>query len=104
MIARAEALFSGGAGCPTAGTGPAHRPSAVVERAEGERTVAELSPSCRRASGPEGTIHRWPHKGLVRARKTTALDRDLWLVRPKDALAHDRRRRPRRPTTIAPVP
>lgn len=77
-----------------------HRPSAVVERAEGELTVAELS---ARLGVPEGTIHRRPHKGLMPARKTTALNRDLWLVRLKNALAHDRQRR-RRPTTIAPVP
>ena len=77
-----------------------HRPSAVIERAEGELTVAELS---ARLGVPEGTICRWLHKGLVPARKTTALNRDLWLVRLEDALAHDRQRRPRRPTTIAPV-
>ena len=62
-----------------------------------ELTVAELSV---RLGVPEGTIYRWLHKGLVPARKTVAVNHDLWLVRLDDALAHDRQRHPRKPTKV----
>ena len=74
-----------------------HRPTLVVERAPDEFTVAELSV---RLGVPEGTIYRWLHKGLVPARKTVAVNHDLWLVRLDDALAHDRQRHPRKPTKV----
>ena len=74
-----------------------HRPTLVVERAPDEFTVAELSV---RLGVPEGTIYRWLHKGLVPARKTVAVNHDLWLVHLDDALAHDRQRHPRKPTKV----
>jgi DNA invertase Pin-like site-specific DNA recombinase len=77
-----------------------HRPTLVAERNPDEFTVAELSV---RLQVPQGTIYRWLHKGLVPARKVTAVNHELWLVRLDDALDHDRRRRPRKPTKVTPV-
>ena len=76
-----------------------HRPSAVVDRAPDECTVAELSV---RLDVPEGTIYRWLHTGQLKARKTTAVRHDLWLVRLQDAIDHDRRRHAR-PQWMPPV-
>lgn len=77
-----------------------HRPSVVVERQPNEYTVAELSV---RLGVPEGTIYRWLHKRLIPARKTCAVNHDLWLVKLRDALDHDRKRRILRQQKVAVV-
>jgi DNA invertase Pin-like site-specific DNA recombinase len=80
------------------------RPSAVADRAEGECTVAELS---ARMNLPEGTIYTWLHKGWLPARRITAANRVLWLVRHQDAERLHRQRKAegrRRVPYVAPRP
>jgi DNA invertase Pin-like site-specific DNA recombinase len=77
-----------------------HRPSVVVDRHADEYMVAELSV---RLGIPEGTIYRWLHKGLVPARKTCAVNHDLWMVKLQDVLDYNRSRQIPRPQTVAKV-